>query len=372
MVYNTTLCNIKTVFTRLPPPSWIIAFLFSSLCLYKYVFNECSKWMRPVWVSIRLRWQSSSCLDQQSTAQPATQGWISAERMGRQKTTQPATTLCRGLFAFDWFPFVIPELENKKNPDKVRLFEFPLNGKTLAGKRVHLTNASATGVLLSRRPSPCRPLGEDSWWCRRWGSASRLRDTDSTRWTTAVMMMMMIIKLKTSRRRGKLTDDGVVLEGHFGQRQVFYQQADCEDTRVDETTASGQSADERKDGTCAGFGTYLPASSALHLNPCGGTTSAWRQRKNTLGQMLKLFVFVFLPVLFSVMELKKTKKWNEEMSDRVDCWANEKDDWDSNSLSGECFSMLPHIPGKWCPGRTCGTKVGQNKTDTFGKSADTT
>lgn len=83
-------------------------------------------------------------------------------------------------------------------------------------------------VLLWRCPSPRRRLGADSWWCRRWGSASRLKDTDTTRWRAAADTPTAIEKL--CGVEDKLTDDGVVLEGHFGQRQLFYQQAHCEVT----------------------------------------------------------------------------------------------------------------------------------------------
>lgn len=83
-------------------------------------------------------------------------------------------------------------------------------------------------VLLWRCPSLRRRLGEDSWWCRRWGSASRLKDTDPTRWRAAADTLTAIENL--CGVEDKLTDDGVVLEGHFGQRQLFYQQAHCEVT----------------------------------------------------------------------------------------------------------------------------------------------
>lgn len=62
-------------------------------------------------------------------------------------------------------------------------------------------------VLLWHCPSLRRRLGEDSWWCRRWGSASRLKDTDSTRWRTAADTLTAIEKLcgveETHRRRGR-------------------------------------------------------------------------------------------------------------------------------------------------------------------------
>lgn len=84
-----------------------------------------------------------------------------------------------------------------------------------------------------------------------------------------------------ARIESQLTDDGVVPEGHFGPRQVFYQQAHCGETRGRDDSVSLVCKRARR-WNLARFGTYLPASSALHLNPCSDNPPAHDVRTQTL------------------------------------------------------------------------------------------
>lgn len=110
---------------------------------------------------------------------------------------------------------------------------------------------------------------------------------------------------------GNLPTTGSFLKGIL-ERDRFSISRQTVKTQADEPSASLRSGNAQdQDQTSAGFGTYRLASSALRLNPCKRkSTSAGCQRTKLFlvvtSQENKTF-FVFLLVLFSVVELQKKK-----------------------------------------------------------------
>lgn len=95
---------------------------------------------------------------------------------------------------------------------------------------------------------------------------------------------------KTLWRRGNSPTTGSFLKGIL-DRDSFSISRHTAKSHVDETTASLISVNICKDQNSARFGTYLPASSALRLNPC--KESPW-VRKQFLFTSLKYKTFFFL------------------------------------------------------------------------------
>lgn len=170
-----------------------------------------------------------------------------------------------------------------------------------------------------------------TWWRFLMVSSMRLCQSAAGQrldgWTTAGAAIM--------KNKGNSPTMGSFLKGIL-ERDRFSISRHTAQSHVGETTESVRCV--KKDWTCAGFGTYLPVSSALHLNPCRDNRQDIKLHSlNTL-----ILVSGDVPVLFPVLELKQ--KSNQKIRD----WM--MTDWrttgDTNSPPGECFSAFQYILGK--------------------------